>query len=327
MMERISSIFSRSSEIRLYFATDIHGSETCWRKFLNSGKHYEADVMVLGGDMTGKALVPIVEQGSGRWHASLLENRYDFEAEEEVKEFEDAVKRRGYYPFRTDPDNMSELESNEKLRDKLFHEQMLGTIERWMRMADEKLEGTDIECFVSPGNDDQFEVDEIISEAKRVRLAEGKVVEFGDFQMISTGWSNRTPWDTYREEDEDQLLERLQKMIGQVATPPERTIYNFHCPPYGSGLDEAPELTDDLRPKHGGRSIVPVGSKAVREAIEEGQPALALHGHIHEARGNTRIGRTLCINPGSSYEQGQLLGAVVNLDGKGKVKRFVLTSG
>ena len=326
-MERISSIFSRSSETRLYFATDIHGSETCWRKFLNSGKHYEADVMVLGGDMTGKALVPIVEQGSGRWHASLLENRYDFEAEEEVKEFEDAVKRRGYYPFRTDPDNMSELESNEKLRDKLFHEQMLGTIERWMRMADEKLEGTDIECFVSPGNDDQFEVDEIISEAKRVRLAEGKVVEFGDFQMISTGWSNRTPWDTYREEDEDQLLERLQKMIGQVATPPERTIYNFHCPPYGSGLDEAPELTDDLRPKHGGRSIVPVGSKAVREAIEEGQPALALHGHIHEARGNTIIGRTLCINPGSSYEQGQLLGAVVNLDGKGKVKRFVLTSG
>ena len=116
-------------------------------------------------------------------------------------------------------------------------------------------------------------------------------------------------------------------MIEQVTAPPERTIYNFHCPPYGSGLDEAPELTDDLRPKHGGRSIVPVGSKAVREAIEEGQPVLALHGHIHEARGNTRIGRTLCINPGSSYEQGQLLGAVVNLDGKGKVKRFVLTSG
>jgi Icc-related predicted phosphoesterase len=66
----------------------------------------------------------------------------------------------------------------------------------------------------------------------------------------------------------------------------------------------------------------------VREAIEEGQPALSLHGHIHEARGNTRIGRTLCINPGSSYEQGQLLGAVVDLDSKKKkIKRFVLTSG
>jgi uncharacterized protein len=327
MMERISSIFSRSSETRLYFATDIHGSETCWRKFLNSGKHYEADVMVLGGDMTGKALVPIVEQGSGRWHASLLENRYDFEDEEEVDEFEDAVRRRGYYPFRATPDEMSELETNEKLRNELFHKEMLGTVERWMRMADEKLEGTDIRCFVSPGNDDQFEVDEIVSGAKRVELAEGRVVEFGDFQMVSTGWSNRTPWDTYREEDEDQLLERLQRMVDQVTAPPEKTIYNFHCPPYGTGLDDAPELTEDLRPKHGGRSIIPVGSKAVKEAIEKGQPALALHGHIHEARGNTRIGRTLCINPGSSYEQGQLLGAVVNLDGKGKVKRFVLTSG
>jgi Icc-related predicted phosphoesterase len=277
--------------------------------------------------MTGKALVPVVDEGSGRWHAALLENRYNFESEEEVKEFEDAVRRRGYYPFRTDPDEMAELESDEDLRNELFHTEMLGTIERWMQMADERLEGTDIKCFVSPGNDDQFEVDEIISQAKRVQLAEGRVVEFGDYQMVSTGWSNRTPWDTYREEDEDALGERLRKMIAQLTAPPERTIYNFHCPPYGSGLDDAPELTEDLRPKHGGRSIVPVGSTAVRETIEEGQPALSLHGHIHEARGNTRIGRTLCVNPGSSYEQGQLLGAVVDLDGKSKVKRFVLTSG
>jgi Icc-related predicted phosphoesterase len=326
-MEKISSLFSKGSEKRLYFATDIHGSETCWRKFLNSGKHYEADVMVLGGDMTGKALIPIVQQGSGRWQATLQENRREFETEEELKEFEDAVRRRGYYPFRTDPDEMSDLEKDEKLRDKLFHTEMLGTVERWMDMADEKLEGTGIQCFVSPGNDDQFEVDEIISSAKLVTLAEGEVVEFGDFQMVSTGWANRTPWDTYREEDEEDLGARLKKMTDRVTAPPEKTVYNFHCPPYGTGLDDAPELTEDMRPKHGGRSTVPVGSKAVRDAIKDGQPALALHGHIHEARGNARIGKTLCINPGSSYEQGQLLGAVVNLDGKSKVKRFVLTSG
>jgi len=292
-----------------------------------SGKHYEANVMVLGGDMTGKALVPIVRDGKDHWHATLLENRREFDGEDEVKEFEESVMRRGYYPFRTDPDQMSELEDSEELRDELFHKEMLGTVERWMQMADEKLDGTGIDCFVSPGNDDQFEVDEIITGAKRVRLAEGEVVEFGDFQMVSTGWSNRTPWDTYREEDEDDLKVRLKKMTDQVTAPPEKTIYNFHCPPYGSGLDDAPEIDENMRPKHGGRSLVPVGSKAVREAIEEGQPTLALHGHIHEAKGNTRIGRTLCINPGSSYEQGQLLGAVVNLDGGKKVKRFVLTSG
>jgi Icc-related predicted phosphoesterase len=119
-MERITSLFSSGQETRLYFATDIHGSETCWCTFLNSGKHYEADVMVLGGDMTGKALIPIVERGAGRWHATLLENRREFGGEEEVKEFKDAVRRRGYYPFRTDPDEMTDLEKDEKLRDEPF---------------------------------------------------------------------------------------------------------------------------------------------------------------------------------------------------------------
>ncbi len=323
----ISKLFSRGPDTRIFFATDIHGSETCWKKFLNAGKHYEAKAVILGGDMTGKALVPIVEEGAGRWSASLLENKRTFETEDEVEEFENSVRQRGYYPFRTTPDEMSELESDENLREELFHKEMLGTVERWMKMADEKLEGTGIECFVSPGNDDQFEVDEIISAAKGVRLAEGRVIEFGDFQMVSTGWANRTPWDTYREEDEEDLAERLRKMTSQVTAVPEKTVYNFHCPPHGSGLDDAPEIDADMRPKDAGRSTVPVGSTAVREAIEEGQPALALHGHIHEARGNTRIGRTLCINPGSSYEQGQLLGAVVDLDGGKKVKRFVLTSG
>jgi Icc-related predicted phosphoesterase len=203
---------------------------------------------------------------------------------------------------------------------------MLGTVERWMKLADERLDGTGISCFVSPGNDDQFEVDEVIAAATRVELAEGRVVEFGDYQMISTGWSNRTPWNTYREEDEPQLAERIEKMAAQLSGQAELAIFNFHCPPYGSGLDDAPELTEDLKPKYAGRSSMPAGSKAVREAIEKHQPALSLHGHIHEAKGNTRIGRTLAVNPGSSYEQGQLLGAVIDLDG-GKVKRFVLTSG
>jgi Icc-related predicted phosphoesterase len=112
-----------------------------------------------------------------------------------------------------------------------------------------------------------------------------------------------------------------------VSAAPEKTIFSLHCPPYGTGLDDAPELTEDMSLKHAGHATRPVGSTAVRQAIEDFQPALSLHGHIHEARGSSRLGRTLCINPGSSYEQGQLLGAVVELDGKKKVKKFVLTSG
>jgi uncharacterized protein len=313
--------------MRLFFATDIHGSETCWRKFLNSGKHYGADVLVLGGDMTGKALVPIVDDGGRRWHATLLENRYDLDGEDEVKDFEEMVCRRGYYPFRTTPEELRELSDDEEQADRLFHEAMLGTVQRWMDLADERLEGTGIECYVCPGNDDEFEVDEVVGRAKHVHLAEGLVVQIDGYQMASTGWANRTPWKTFREEDEPDLGTRIAAIVDQVTAPPERTIFSFHCPPHGSGLDDAPQLSDDLYMKDAGHSTVPCGSTAVREAIERFQPALSLHGHIHEARGNTRIGRTLVINPGSSYEQGQLLGAVVDLDGRKKIKRFVLTSG
>jgi uncharacterized protein len=313
--------------VRLFFATDIHGSDTCWRKFLNSGKHYDADVIVLGGDMTGKALIPVVEAGDGRWYATLLENRHDLNGEDEVQNFEDAVTRRGYYPFRTTPDELRNLQGDDERTTELFHQLMLGRVESWTALADERLAGSGLRCFVCPGNDDQFEVDGILARAKHVEACEGRVVEIDGFQLASTGWSNRTPWDTYREEDEPDLGKRIEGVVTEVTAPAERTIFSFHCPPYGSGLDEAPELTEDMRLKHAGRAPVPLGSTAVREAIEKHQPTLSLHGHIHESRGNARIGRTLCINPGSSYEQGELLGAVVDLEGGKKVKRFVLTSG
>jgi uncharacterized protein len=313
--------------VRIFFATDIHGSEVCWKKFLNCGEHYKADVVILGGDMTGKALVPIVDDGGGHWHATLLENREELDGEEAVRAFEDAVMRRGYYPFRTTPDELSELAASEERWHALFDKHMIGTVERWMSMADEKLGGSGIRVFVCPGNDDQLEIDEIVEAAKTVELGEGRVVDIDGFQLASSGWANRTPWDTYREEDEPDLKKRFDAMFEHVTAEPEKTIFSLHCPPYATGLDDAPQLTAEMDLKDAGRSTVPVGSTAVREAIEQHQPALSLHGHIHEARGTTRLGNTLCINPGSSYEQGQLLGAVIDIDGKKKVKKFVLTSG
>ena len=313
--------------MRIFFATDVHGSEVCWRKFLNSGKHYQADVIILGGDMTGKALVPIINDGGGSWHATLLENRETLVGEEQVAAFEQAVKRRGYYPFRVAPDELHELAQDEPRWHALFEEHMLATVREWMDLADEKLAGTGIRCFVCPGNDDQLEVDEVIANAKTVELGEGRIIEVDGYQMASSGWANRTPWDTYREEDEPQLAERIEKMTSQLTAPPERTIFSLHCPPYGTGLDDAPELTAEMDLKDAGHAVKPVGSTAVRDAIERHQPALSLHGHIHECRATKRLGRTLCVNPGSSYEQGQLLGAVIDVEGGKQVKKFVLTSG
>jgi Icc-related predicted phosphoesterase len=313
--------------MKLFFATDVHGSETCWRKFLNSGPHYGVDAIILGGDMTGKALVPVIHDGGDNWHATLLENREELMGADAVSAFEEAVIRRGYYPFRTTPEGVRELQENEAHWHGLFEQKMLETVKKWMDLADERLAGSGIACVVCPGNDDQLEVDDVVKQAKHVMLGEGRIVELDGFQLASSGWANRTPWNTYREEDENDLASRISAVVQQVTASPERTIFSLHCPPHGTGLDDAPELTEDLSLKDAGRSTKPVGSTAVRQAIEEFQPALGLHGHIHEARGSTRLGRTLCINPGSSYEQGQLLGAVVELDGKKKVKRFILTSG
>jgi hypothetical protein len=312
--------------VKLFFATDIHGSETCWRKFLNSAPHYGADVVILGGDITGKALVPIIHGGGDAWHGTLQEQRHDLSGEDEVADFETNVMRRGYYPFRVEPDELAELERDEARLDALFNDRMLATVERWLAMADERLARKGIRCYVCPGNDDQMDIDAVIESATGIVLGEGRVVNIDEFQMVSTGWSNVTPWNTYREDSEDELYARIERVAATVQAAPEKTIFNLHCPPFGSGLDEAPGVNEDMTPKHGGHAPEPVGSTAVRRVIEEHRPVLSLHGHIHEARGHTRIGPTLCINPGSAYEQGQLLGALVELDGK-KIKNFVLTSG
>lgn len=310
----------------IFFATDVHGSDICWKKFINAGKFYNADIIILGGDMTGKAIVPIVHQGGDTYIATLLEQQFELHGQDEVEQMIKQVKSRGYYPYVTNPDEIRELEHHPEKVDELFHKEVLKTAQAWMEYADEKLEGAGIRCYVAPGNDDMFEIDDVIRASKHVRLAEGEVIHLDDHhEMVSTGWSNITPWHTYREEEEPQLKERLEGIVKKLSRP-ETAVFNFHVPPYNSNLDEAPELTPDLKPKLGGRALIPVGSTAVREIIEKYQPLLGLFGHIHEGKGTSRIGRTLCINPGSMYEQGRLLGAVITLN-KGKIKSYLLTTG
>jgi len=311
--------------MKIFFATDIHGSDICWLKFLNAGKFYGVDVLVLGGDMTGKAIVPVIHQGGTKYRMILLEQPFDAANETELQDMMKRVRSRGYYPYITNPDEIKELEKTpDKIHD-IFHSEVLKVVQQWMEIADKKLDGTDMKVYCSPGNDDMFEVDEIVRASKRVVLSEGEVIPLDGHEMISSGWSNVTPWRTHREETEDQLKVRYEAMTSRLKDA-RNAIFNIHVPPHKSNLDEAPELDENLRPKMAGQALKPVGSTALRKAIETHQPLLGLHGHIHEGRGASRIGKTLCINPGSMYEQGTLLGAIVTL-GKNKVEDYVLTSG
>ncbi len=313
--------------IRLFFATDVHGSDICWKKFLNAAKFYDAQVLILGGDMTGKALVPISRQPDGRWKATLLQQEFMLNDEGEVADMERRVASRGYYPFRTDPDQLAEFKASPAKVDGLFRQRMLDTLRRWMDLADEKLDGSAVRCYVCPGNDDHVETDEVVRRAHRVELAEGRAVDLGDgFTMISTGWANVTPWKTYRELPETDLARKLEVMTPLVPDM-GRGVFNFHCPPYGTNLDEAPEIDEQLNVKEAGRALIHVGSTAVRDSILKHQPLLSLHGHIHEAKGLERLGKTLAINPGSLYEQGVLQGAVIELDSRRGIRNYALTTG
>lgn len=311
---------------KLFFATDIHGSDICWSKFLNAGKFYEVDVLILGGDMTGKAVVPIIHQSGDHYQVTLLEQEFTISTQEEMQEMIRRIRSRGYYPYITNPDELQYLQDRPEIVSKIFQDQVLRVVQQWMDLADKKLDGTHLKVYCSPGNDDMDEVDEIVRCSRRVLLVEGQITPLdAHHEMIASGWSNRTPWDTHREEDEDQLAVRYEAMASQLRDS-RNSVFNIHVPPYKSSLDEAPELDKNLRPVLAGQALKPVGSTALRKAIEKYQPLLGLHGHIHEGRGATRIGRTLCINPGSMYEQGTLLGAIVKL-GRNKVENYVLTTG
>ncbi len=309
----------------VFFATDIHGSDVCWKKFINAGKYYESNVLILGGDMTGKAIIPFIK-GKDGFVLEFMENKHILQSEEEIVQAEKMISDKGYYPVRLTMEEVDYYRDRPEEREELFTKKALKRIEDWLSFAESKLKGTGMKVFVCPGNDDMFEIDSLLSQSKYIISAEGQAFDLAEnCQLINTGWCNPTPWNTFREESEDKLLARLEKMLPMVRDF-RRLICNFHSPPYGSGLDDAPELDKDLRPKFAGQSLVPVGSKAVRDFIYRYQPLLGLFGHIHEARGTQRLKKTLGVNPGSAYEQGLLQGVLVEINKKG-VRNYLLTSG
>ncbi len=310
--------------MKMFFATDIHGSEICWKKFLNAAAFYKADLVVLGGDVTGKVMVPIVAY-PGYWEVSVRGERRRLETREELQETMQQLRDRGSYPAIVTRDELDALSTEHAITQR-FNAEMTHSLDRWLDMADGKLRGGAVPCILNGGNDDIFEIDPILESSPAVTFAEGKVIDLGGFTMISMGWTNPTPWDTHREAPEDELAMRIDAIAARVPDM-NRTIFNFHAPPYGTGLDEAPELDATMRPTHGGAVMKPVGSTAVREAILRYQPPLSVHGHIHESRGVAKLGRTLTVNPGSSYGDGVLQAALLDINMKnGKVK-YVLVNG
>jgi uncharacterized protein len=298
----------------IYYASDVHGADQCWRKFLGAGRFYHVSALIMGGDLAGKAIVPIETNGSGSFRATFLGETHAGTDPTQLEQLVEAIRFNGMYPWKAAAGEIARHERDDAARGRLFDRVMLEELQRWIDLADERMSAYGIDVYVMAGNDDPWTCDRVIESARHVQPCDDRVVQVGPHEMISCSFANRTPWNSPRELDEDDLYDRIKRLADQLEDPAS-AIFNLHVPPYDSGLDRARKLNPDLTLVfEGGQPVeIPVGSHAVRQIIEEYQPLLGLHGHIHESRGAVRIGRTLAINSGSEYNSGRIHGVVVKL--------------
>ena len=303
----------------------MHGSDRCFRKFLAAAESYDADALVLGGDIAGKGLVPISSE-NGTLTAKVRGEMVTVPLAEEDR-LRAEINRQGFYSILTDARDIERMEKDSVYLDTAFKGAIIEQIKEWCQLAEDRL-APKVRCIITPGNDDPKAIDPVLKSAPRIECPEAELCELGPVLLASCGDVTPTPWNTEREYPEEELARRLEAIL-DPAPLGAKVVVNFHCPPYGTGLDFAAELDDSLRPViRGGRpSIIPVGSKAVRDIIKRYQPEVGLHGHIHESRAAQKIGSTMCLNPGSDYSADVLRGAIVDFAADGSYIDFLFTTG
>jgi uncharacterized protein len=320
---------------RIFFATDVHASERTFSKFLNAASFYKADALILGGDVTGKLVVPIFEEcGNGattKYETELLGQKLTLESKEALDNIIGRIGLLGFYHYTTKKSDWEEIDSDIDRYHSLYQKLALERLNEWISEAEKKLSKENVRMYVTGGNDDPPAIINAFQNHELITNSEGRVTMLGEvFPMISMGYSNHTPWKTPRECTEEELAQKIREQASNLSDF-KKAIFNFHVPPLNSGIDLAPMVDSSVDPpkyitKNGMPVMTNVGSKAVREAIERYSPMLGLHGHIHESRGSIKIGKTFCVNPGSEYSEGILKGVMLNLDEKG-VKSHQFTSG
>jgi uncharacterized protein len=316
---------------RLFLAADLHGSEIVFRKFLSAAEFYDADVLLIGGDLTAKTISPLVRLRNGRFRARLSGKNYDDLTLEEVQPIETALANSGQYPARLSEEEYERLRAEPSEVESLFTRLMVEQLGRWVNLAERHLAPLGKHCYWIGGNDDKPEALGSVLSTAHVHFIDEQVVPLDeDHELLGFGWTNPSPWNTPRELPEEKLGERLGRVLGRVRDP-AHAVYLMHAPPFQTGLDIAPKLDASVDPPRpvvqGGQQVlIPVGSTSFRSAIAETQPLLTLHGHIHETKNAAKIGRSVLVDPGSEYSSGTLRGAIVNLE-RNRVLSYQFTSG
>jgi len=205
--------------MRLYFASDVHGSNHCWLKFLAAARFYEADAIVTAGDITGKVVVPIIREEDGTTWANFLglgrEPKNEAELERLVKQIDDT----GYYAVHMTAAEYAEHAEDPAKIAALFKPLVLERVERWIALAHERLaDQPDVRCIVNAGNDDFFEIDDLLDASDRIEHPEGRVVELDGLELIGIGFANQTPWQCPRDIAEADLRAHIDEPLARSAT-------------------------------------------------------------------------------------------------------------
>lgn len=313
-----------------YFTGDIHGSEVTFKKVLKAGKFYGANAVIIAGDLVGKGMIPISKTNSG-YECEFGGEHNILSTENDLQKMLELIDNSGFYHYVTSKEELTDLyksqEAADKLVDRLIVERMTNWVERMQTAG--KQDG--MVFYISPGNDDPYSIDPILSGGEYVINPEDRLVSVHEkIDLLTCGVTNPTPWNTERELPEDKLLEKLENLVTLVPDT-KKCIFSFHAPPYMTKLDVAPTLNKDLR-MESGLGAAPsqnVGSKAVRTIIEKYQPLVSVHGHIHESPGKDKIGNTFCFNAGSEYAQGVLRGIILtfNVDKQVKYVNYLSVTG
>jgi uncharacterized protein len=318
---------------RLFYASDIHGSEPTFRKFLTAARFYQVDALVFGGDLMGKLLVPIVRDAGDTWRASLQGHQHHLTTGEKLAEFKTRLDTLGFYSFECDPEEYRWYEGNQERIDAKFDEVAKERLAGWVQLAEERLAGSHVRVYLCGGNDDTDGVLSALEETAEDRVVncENRIVELDDEHVLATvGYSTPTPWETPREKTDEELVGIIEALLAGLPDP-SRAVFNFHCPPLDSTLDTCLKLDASVWPPtplldRGQPVYYGAGSQAVADALSSYQPTVGLHGHIHESRGAAKFGRTPAFNPGSEYGEGILRGLIVAIRG-GEVVGQQFTSG
>ena len=312
--------------MRIFYASDLHAADSTFRKFTNAGPFYKADLVIYGGDFVGKAVVPIVKTKEGRYEATYYGSKVTFKDEKELPDLQKTLRDAGFYWIVMSETEIDRIDKSEVER--ITQELQVKQMEEWTRLMDERFRKNGIPCVITPGNDDPFYIDEILNKLEYVQNGDGRVVEVKGYEILSLSYGHPTIFKFPRDISEEELGQKIDGLAAQVKNM-DKCIFNIHVPPKGTDLDQDTLYDEDLNPILDGDSLAngPIGSEAVTAAIEKYQPILSLHGHVHPSRGITKIGRTICVNPGSNYDEIQLRGCLVDIDRSGKVETPTLTSG